>query len=144
MNEIHIRHADERDADAAAELLAELGYHSTPASVRDRIRLMVAGPGVAVFVAEESGVVRGLAAYHEMNVLHEDSPRGQLTALVVSDAARRRGVGLALVRHVEELASTHGVASIVVATANHRTEAHRFYEKVGYEWTGRRYAKRLR
>lgn len=133
-------------ADAIAALLGQLGYPAAASSVRGRIRRMAADPGVVVLVAEESGTgtVCGVATFHFVPVLHEDPLRGQLTALIVSEAERRRGVGLALVQHVEQLAARQGVASLVVTTANHRTETHQFYDKLGYSWTGRRYAKDLR
>jgi N-acetylglutamate synthase-like GNAT family acetyltransferase len=138
-----IRPADERDADAASQLLAQLGYPAAPAAVAERIRRLSADPNATVLIAEADGVVVGLATFHLMRVLHETAPRGQLTALVVAEAARRQGVGLALVRHVEALAGRHGVVRLVVTTANHRTETHEFYARLGFEWTGRRYAKRL-
>lgn len=105
---------------------------------------MTTSQGVFVLVAEEGGTVCGLATLHVIAVLHEDSPRGQLTALVISEARRREGIGRALVQHVEDLAARHGISSLVVTTANHRTEAHDFYDRLGYSWTGRRYAKQIR
>lgn len=139
----HIRPAEARDADAIAELLEQLGYPAPRAGVQDRLRRMAADPGAAVLVAEVESVVCALATYHAVPVLHEDPPRGQLTGLVVSEAHRRRGIGEALVAHVERLAAGQGVTGIVVTTANHRAEAHAFYERLGYAWTGRRYAKQL-
>ena len=102
-----------------------------------------ADPGGAVLVVEVDGVVCGMAAYHAVPVLHEDQPRGQITGLVVSETHRRRGIGEALIAHVERLAIRQRVTGIVVTTANHRAEAHVFYERLGYAWTGRRYAKQL-
>ena len=104
---------------------------------------MAADPGAAVLVIEEEGVVRGMATFQVVPVLHEDPPRGQLTGLVVAESHRRRGLGEALVAHVERLAGRQGVTGIVVTTANHRVGAHSFYERLGYAWTGRRYAKQL-
>jgi len=142
---IPIRPAEERDADAIAELLGQLGYAATAASVRDRIRKMIAGPGVVVLVADDSGTraVCGVATFHLLSVLHEDAPRGQLTTLVVSKSQRRKGMGVALVQRVEQLAAQQGVATLVVTTANHRTDAHHLYDRLGYSWTGRRYVKEL-
>lgn len=142
---IPVRPAEERDADAIADLLGQLGYAASRASVRDRVRKMTVGPGVVVLVAEDggSGAVCGVATFHLLSVLHEDSPRGQLTTLVVSKSARRKGIGGALVQYVEQLAARQGVATLTVTTANHRTDAHQLYDRLGYSWTGRRYAKKL-
>lgn len=138
-----IRPAEAQDAEAIAEMLGQLGYPAAPSNVRDRIRRMGGDTGAAVLVVEEDGVVCGMATLQVVPVLHEDSPRGQLTALVVSETYRRRGIGEALVAHAERLAARQGVTGIVVTTANHRAEAHAFYERLGYAWTGRRYAKQL-
>lgn len=64
-------------------------------------------------------------------------------ALVVAAAYRRRGVGGALAAAVESLLARRGVRVIVVNTANHRADAHAFYESRGYSFTGRRYRKVL-
>lgn len=104
---------------------------------------MGADPGATVLVVEDEGVVCAMASFQVVPVLHEDPPRGQLTGLVVAETHRRQGIGEALVVHMEQLAASRGVTGIVVTTANHRAEAHAFYERVGYAWTGRRYAKRL-
>lgn len=138
-----IRPAEAPDSAAIAELLSQLGYPAPESKVRDRIRRMAADAGAAVLVAEEDGVVCGMATLQVVPVLHEDPARGQLTGLVVSETHRRRGIGEALVRHVEQLAASRGVAGITVTTANHRAAAHEFYESLGYAWTGRRYAKQL-
>ena len=48
-----------------------------------------------------------------------------------------------LLEVAEDYARKHGCPRIVVATANHRSGAHAFYERLGWEWTGRRYGKLL-
>jgi ribosomal protein S18 acetylase RimI-like enzyme len=47
------------------------------------------------------------------------------------------------VAELEAFARQHGCDRIIVTTANHRDGAHRFYDRLGYEFTGRRYAKSL-
>lgn len=140
---LEIRAARATDATAVSELLTQLGYPADPSAVRARLQRMMSHDDISLVVAEDRGVVCGAATLHFLQVLHEDSPRGQITSLIVSEAHRRRGVGAALVRHLEQVAATRGVETMVVTTANHRAEAHRFYERLGYEFTGRRYAKQL-
>lgn len=138
-----IRTAVREDAAAVAELLGQLGYPADTATVRRRLDLLLPRADGAVAVAEEAGRVVGVGALHLVPVLHEDAPRGQLTALVVAEEARGRGIGQALVRHLEETARAAGVAHVVVTTANHRGRTHLFYERLGYAWPGRRYARSL-
>jgi len=68
----------------------------------------------------------------------------QLTALVVRADMRGRGVGRTLVAAVERWAAARGADRLVLTTALHRAEAPAFYERLGFEHTGRRYARRIR
>jgi ribosomal protein S18 acetylase RimI-like enzyme len=70
-----------------------------------------------------------------------DGLYGQITALVVASSYRRRGVGRALTHTVESLLARRGAGVVIVNTANHRADAHAFYESRGYSFTGRRYRK---
>ena len=53
----------------------------------------------------------------------------------------RRGVGQTLLRAAESALVERGAQVLVVASGNHRADAHAFYEKNGYTFTGRRYKK---
>ena len=140
---IRIRDAGPGDADGVAALLEQLGYPVTVEDARNRIAALAVEPAVSVLVAERDGRVAGLATLHVTRVLHDDAPRGQLTALVVSESARQLGIGRVLVEHVEQLAARAGAKRLVVTTANHRADAHEFYSRLDFTWTGRRYTKPL-
>ena len=56
---------------------------------------------------------------------------------------RGRGVGRVLVGVVERWAADRGADRLVLTTAVHRAEAPAFYERLGFEHTGRRYARRI-
>ena len=70
-----------------------------------------------------------------------DTARQSAGSLVVASSARRQGVGDRLVKAIEEWAKGHGCKRVTVATGLHRAGAHQFYERLGFEHTGRRYAK---
>ena len=55
------------------------------------------------------------------------------TRLVVSENARRQGIGRALVTRAEDWASEHGYTEVRLRSGLHRTEAHEFYKSIGYE-----------
>lgn len=136
-----LRSPQTADAGAVAELLAELGYPAEDHWVTDRLSVLLSRSDYGIVVAEERGIVLGLGAAHVFPVLHAERPVTLITALVVAEAARGRGVGRALVGHLEEFARSQGCTRIVVTTANHRAAAHAFYERLGYTFSGRRYAK---
>ena len=139
---VAIRPAVDDDAPQLATLLAHLGYPSDAADLPDRLLRLRSG-GDDAFVAVLNGETVGLATVHSRAVLHVARPVAQLTALVVPPAMRGRGVGRALVAAAEQWARAQGAERLVVTTALHRAEAPLFYERLGFEHTGRRYVKKL-
>ena len=139
---VRIRLATDADAPAMASLLAHLGYPADPAELPERLRGMRAA-GDDAFVAELNDTPVGLATVHARAVLHVARPVAQLTALVVPPEMRGRGVGRALVAEAERWGRERGADRLVVTTALHRAEAPLFYERLGFEHTGRRYVRRF-
>lgn len=140
---VEIRQARPDDAAAIAELLAELGYPADAGSVRDRLGRLATEPGVTVVVAAVDGDLAGLAGLRVENLIEHEEPAGRLIALVVSERHRRRGIGAALVRHIESEARARGCCRLVLTSADARAEAHAFYRRVGFDQTGRRFAMEL-
>jgi GNAT superfamily N-acetyltransferase len=136
-----LRDARLPDAPAAAGLLAELGYPADAGAVARRLQALLPRADYAVHVAVLDGEVCGLGCAHVFPVLHAEEPLALITALVVSERARGLGVGRALVLRLEDFARSQGCGRVAVTTANQRSDAHRFYERLGYSFTGRRYAK---
>jgi GNAT superfamily N-acetyltransferase len=136
---VQVRHAAADDLPRLAALLGELGY---PASPEDLERRLARLDGEA-FVAAAHGEPLGLATLQILHVLQRDAPAARLTALVVREDARGRGVARALVDAVSAAARHAGCDHLHVTTANHRADAHAAYRALGFEDTGRRFAKRL-
>jgi GNAT superfamily N-acetyltransferase len=138
-----IRDARPGDAPALAPLLDQLGYPALPEAVRRRIEVLAASDADRLVVAELEGRIVGLAAIHVSLSLEYDEPAAKLSAIVVDRAHRRRGIGEALVAAMEAEARTRGCGLIFLTTAERRRDAHAFYRRIGWEETGRRFAKRL-
>ncbi len=98
-----------------------------------------------MLVAESapSGEVVGLAGVRAETLLEQDPPAARLLALVVAESHRRRGIARRLVEAAEVAGGALGCFRIVLTSADHRADAHAFYRAVGYEQTGRRFAKDL-
>jgi GNAT superfamily N-acetyltransferase len=145
---VRIRSASFDDATAIASLLGELGYPSTPDRVRARMtRLLTedADGRDAVFVATDDDVtdVVGLLALHRFAALHDDADVALIMALVVAEKARGLGVGRRLVDAAANAARAWGCTRMLVTTHVRRADAHAFYERLGFDFTGRRYVKSL-
>lgn len=136
-----IRTAREDDAAGLAALLEELGYPTAAERVLRRLRRLLSRDDHAVLVVEQDQTLLGLGCVHVFPVLLADDPVALLTALVVAASARGRGLGSSLVGELENFARSQGCTRILVTTASPRTDAHAFYERLGYTFTGRRYAK---
>jgi GNAT superfamily N-acetyltransferase len=144
-----IRPASADDASAIAPLLGELGYPSEADRVRARMGRVLGttgdSPTDSVFVAtdEASGGVLGMLSLHRFSALHDDAPVALITALVVADRARGLGVGRQLVDRAIDAARGWRCTRLLVTTHVRRADAHAFYERIGFELTGRRYVKSL-
>jgi GNAT superfamily N-acetyltransferase len=130
--EIKVRAATEEDAWAIASLSGELGYPADLKTTRRRLRRILARDDQRVIVAElPGGAVCAWLQAHCSDVL-ESGFRVEITGLVVSPNARRRGVGRNLVAWAETWAAEISAETVVVRSNAKRVESHAFYPALGY------------
>ena len=137
-----IRAAEPSDSEALARLIGQLGYDASAGEVAERLAAMQA-EGRAVLVAEHAGAVIGCLSTSVMRVLHRPAPVGRISMMVVDAAHRSRGVGAELVRAAEAALAAQGCYMVEVTSHVRRADAHRFYERLGYEKTSVRLARML-
>ena len=142
MPDYRVRPATADDAPAVAALLAQLGYDTPADAVPPRL-YAVSREGGTVFIAEGEEGPLGLAALTSHAAIHSAAPVGYITALVVAEQARGKGVGRALVDAAERWARARGCARLSVTSAERRDDAHEFYPACGLPYTGRRFSKSL-
>jgi GNAT superfamily N-acetyltransferase len=131
---VTIRLMTAADADAVAEQAGQLGYPTPPEVIVDRMMHITShGELDALLVAvDENDRPLGWAHVEVRDTLV--APHGaQLMALVVGDGSRNRGVGRDLLAAAERWAGDRGCERLVVATRVTREDAHRFYQREGYE-----------
>ena len=136
-----MRDATAADAPSLAPLLGELGYPVAADALASRMRRMLGRDDQRVFVAERPGAALGLLALHVFPVLAYDRDLAMIMALVVTESARGLGVGRALVERAEAVGKSLGASRLMVTTHVRRADAHAFYERLGFEFTGRRYVR---
>ncbi|HEX7964134.1 MAG TPA: GNAT family N-acetyltransferase [Gammaproteobacteria bacterium] len=143
MSDLRVRPAEHEDAAAVAVLVTQLGYPSATAEVEARFARLRLNPDVRAFVAEREGRVVGVVGLMAFPAFHRDGLHGYVTALVVDEKERGGGIGAALMVQAEAWFAERGVKRVNLTTALHREDAHVFYEKRGYTYTGKRYTKIL-
>jgi GNAT superfamily N-acetyltransferase len=67
------------------------------------------------------------------NLTHRGEPWAIVENVIVTGAARRTGVGRALMGHLIEFARTAGCCKLQLVSGKHREEAHSFYRSMGLE-----------
>jgi GNAT superfamily N-acetyltransferase len=138
---VTIRDTGIADATAIAALMTQLGYPSTPTQIEARLARMLAHPDYIALVAEAEDGVVALVLVHLEHGLEYDAIYGRIMGLVVDERWRGRGLGKRLMWHVEQWCKAQGAGRIVLTSANRRVDAHKFYDAIGYERTGIRFAK---
>ncbi|MEO6877018.1 MAG: GNAT family N-acetyltransferase [Gemmatimonadaceae bacterium] len=141
MTAITVRIAQAADADVLARLSTQLGYPADSVAMPARLERLERDANARAFVALSGDAVVGMATIHLRYTMNHESPIAQLTLLVVDESVRTRGVGRALVQAAEQFARERGAKRINVTTALQRSDAHAFYERIGYVLTGRRYGR---
>ena len=145
-----VREAREKDFEAVAALLEELGRpkalgtgEESEAAHRDQYRAWLTAPGFYAFVAEENGEVVGFLDLQMVPRLNFDGPQAWVPDLIVSEKNRSRGMGAALLARAEEVARRQGAFSLTLESAHWRTRAHAFYLREGMKDAAREFVKVL-
>jgi GNAT superfamily N-acetyltransferase len=138
-----LRSARASDAPAVAALVTQLGYPTAAAEMRGRLERLLAHPEHSMVVAEAEGEVVGLVAAQLGYALEFDGVYCRINGLVVDAQWRGRGLGTLLMRHLETWCKERGAQSLLLTSGNHRREAHKFYETLGFSATGLRFIKRV-
>lgn len=131
---ILIRPASIEDAEAVAGLTNELGYESSATTASDRLVRLYGSGSDAVFVAVTE---RGVAGWIHVALVSslESDDYVEIRGLVVGSDFRNRRIGSRLVTRAEEWAQQAGIGRVRVRSNIKRTEARRFYERLGYSVT---------
>lgn len=138
---VEIRDAGSDDAAELVELIGQLGYPTGPVAVVRRLERLAATGVDRVLVADDDGRIVGLVGVHVSRSLEHDGDAAKISAIVVDGSRRGTGVGRALVDAAEAEARARGCEVLWLTTAERRAGTHAFYRALGFEETGRRFAR---
>jgi GNAT superfamily N-acetyltransferase len=140
-----IRPLQEDDGEQVTRLLAEFGPARKPAPERMEAVLRtftdharrVADGSLASTVAELDGQAVGVCSLEGQRPFWTDEIHAWLAEFLVTEAARGRGIGRALLADALLRATERGAAQLSLESGSMRTAAHGLYRSMGFEETGR-------
>lgn len=143
--DIVIRELESKDYISVAAIWRDvLGFSTvTDEAVVKTYEKMKGDRRYCTFVADAKGTVVGFITGVE--TLAVDHPNGYLkvNGLAVLPAFQHRGIGKMLMERVEALAGARNLSMIGLASGFQRTDAHEFYEHLGYQKLSFWFRKRI-
>ena len=139
---MEFRTATADDLPAIVKLLADDELGATrerdedplPQEYRDAFAAMERqGESIVILVVDDGGVIGCLQLIYIPGLGRLGMTRAQIEAVRIDRRYRGRGIGEALVRLAIERARQHGCGLVQLTTDRSRGDAHRFYERLGFE-----------
>ena len=139
---MNVRRATEADLPRLIELMAQLHPDEPeaedPSRVEDYATVLarMTAQGQRVLVAEDDGRIAGtLVLAIVENLTHKGTPYAIIENVIVDEAARGKRHGEALIEQAAEEARQAGCYKVSLTSNKRRSEAHRFYERLGFVQT---------
>lgn len=138
-----IRTANINDAANIRSLLNQLGYLTQLEGLTDKIVRLINHPDQSLIVYDD-GSVKAVMSIHFTPQLGLEGDFAIISYFAVDEAARSEGIGLKLEDYCVQLAKDRNCDRIQVHCHIRRTEAHRFYERQGYQESRKYFIKKLK
>jgi GNAT superfamily N-acetyltransferase len=127
-----MRRMTAEDLPAARTLLSHLGYTLEAHELQYRYQAVAQSADHTLIVAEEDGSVVALCHIYARPAL-DKPPEAVVQALVVDRAHQGKGIGKRMMAAAEQWAAARGFTSVSLASHVSRSDAHAFYEGLGYQ-----------
>jgi PhnO protein len=141
-----VRLAGPDDFDAVTALLVELGrpvVTDREASLAVYTRDLEDPEAAHLLAQDDEGRIVGFCSLHFRPRLNQVSPEAYVPDLIVTEAARSKKVGHALLSEAENRARRRGCHHLTLESAHWRKDAHRFYLDFGLTDDGLSFGKAL-
>jgi GNAT superfamily N-acetyltransferase len=112
------------------------------AAETESLRALLTDDRSSCYVLDADGEVEGtLTLYILPNLTHGGRPIAIVESVVVDQRAQGSGFGRLLMAYAEAQARAAGCYKIALTSNRRRADAHRFYERLGYERTHQGFTK---
>lgn len=134
-----IRNAVIEDAHFIGELSTQLGYPTSTTQSAARLREILGSNEHLLLVAslDTGSVVGWVHVFFALRV--ESDPFAELGGFVVGDRFRGQGIGTRLLETAEQRIIQRGLQKLRVRSRSTRTNAHTFYQRLGFSKTKEQY-----
>jgi GNAT superfamily N-acetyltransferase len=137
----HIRAAEEADLERLVEHYSQLSLDQTREDAAQIERYRAAFREIErssfqhILVADigEAGIVGSVTLLIVPNLTYTARPFAIIENVIVDTAARGAGVGEALISRAVEIAREAGCYRVSLTSNKRRSEAHKFYERLGFK-----------
>jgi GNAT superfamily N-acetyltransferase len=140
-SKIVIRAAKKTDMPQLLELYRELQPLDPPIdnNAASAVWEQAVNSGVMYFVADNNErIVATCYVAIIPNITRQCSPIGFIENILTSVGYRRRGIGRKLLETAVEYAKTQGCYKVTLQSGIKRSEAHKFYESMGFDGNSKR------
>jgi N-acetylglutamate synthase-like GNAT family acetyltransferase len=138
-----IRNAMPSDAEAIRDLLRQLDYPTTDGFIEEKLPLMLDHPDQSLVVYEKQGKVVGMISIHFVPQIALTGDFANISYLAVDENVRGEGIGAKLEAYCTQLATERKCDRIYVHCHIRREDAHRFYDRQGYQESRKYLMKKL-
>jgi GNAT superfamily N-acetyltransferase len=152
MTDLILRGATEADLPAIVAMLADDGLGAGREDPRlplergytDAFAAIAADPNQLLAVAELGGALVGTLQISFLAGLSQQGAwRGQIEAVRVASSHRGQGLGAHMIAWAVEQCRARGCRMVQLTTHKSRTDAHRFYDRLGFDKSHEGYKLKL-
>jgi ribosomal protein S18 acetylase RimI-like enzyme len=139
--QISIRQATSLDVAQMVLLLQQLfiieqDFIPDPEKQRRGLELLLESPQAHLFLAEQAGRIVGMLTVQILISTAEGGPVGLVEDVVVHQAHRGQGVGLAMLEHLRQWSVCKGLSRLQLLADRNNVRALDFYQRNGWTLTG--------
>ena len=141
---MEINLATNSDVDQILSLQTQIyRLDKTAGDAKEHLIKQLKGDSCDVLVARENGNTVATVTIYYIEVAARARPYAFLEGLVVDKNARGKGIGTALFEKCIELARQKNCYKMIFTSGADRTDAHNFFEKLGFKKWGMEFRKDL-
>jgi len=131
---VEITNATYCDVPRLAELMEQLGYKTSEEDMSLRFKNLEKDRNYHTLISKIEGKVVGMIGLHKGIFYERNGIYVRITAFVIDEEYRGKGIGRKLIQEAELWAKNQGALAIGLTSGNRKERelAHQFYRKMGY------------